>query len=446
MSTVGNTTLAYETFVLATTQRVTSSLSFIGCLYVVVTFCAFEDIRKRINFRLATMLAVSDIGQQICTFLGTPGDESPNLCLFQAIFLSYTTLCTIIWPLFIAITLFLIVVKHDAHVERLEKWFHLFAWGVPVILTLLPFSTWPWGPAGILCWITQNNGGQYWRIFQVYFWVWCVIIVDAALYIAIIYHIRQGTKVLAGDAAQRSARRRNAELIRLSMYPLIMTVSYFWATVDRVQNMLGESPIFWIQVLHIMFIGLAGLLNSIAYATSPKVRQCVRHAFLRRCWPEQWEAKWRNRSYKSEIDEHEYDLDRNRRTRSFKLKDLTQQSDLTTPLHDKDVASGDMRLNVASVPARAAPTTTTTASSAVTVPLTSRGGALPQPVSRTVSHVSVPTLLAGSASPVRQSSQISDGTGTTTSGTVSGGGSPTVAPWRMGTPPYAGGYTPPKPQ
>jgi hypothetical protein len=49
-----------------------------------------------------------------------------------------------------AITLFLLVFKLNSQPERLLIPFHIIAWGLPAILTALPFITDSYGPAGIL--------------------------------------------------------------------------------------------------------------------------------------------------------------------------------------------------------------------------------------------------------------------------------------------------------
>jgi len=152
----------YQAHVLTIIQQVCSSFSFVGCIFVVVTFAYFAPLKRTI-FRLAACLACADMGQQIGIFMGR--SPAGALCMTQAMFISFFTLATILcmssWthdrdfilflgPFCMALTLYLIVVRHVQHVERLEKYYHMLCWGMPVVLTALPFTTNPYGPAGIL--------------------------------------------------------------------------------------------------------------------------------------------------------------------------------------------------------------------------------------------------------------------------------------------------------
>lgn len=156
--------LAYRLYVLSTVQHVGSSFSFVGCIFVVLSYIYFKPL-KRITFRLAAFLAVADIGQQIGTFMGQ--NSEGGLCMTQALVISYFTLATVFCtvsnaicdvgitadnagPFCIALTLYLMVVRHVQNVERFEKYFHIVCWGMPAVMTALPFTTNPYGPAGIL--------------------------------------------------------------------------------------------------------------------------------------------------------------------------------------------------------------------------------------------------------------------------------------------------------
>jgi len=62
---------------------------------------------------------------------------------------------------------------------------------------------------------------------------------------------------------------------RLKLYPLILVVCWFWATINRLQNAFNpNNEVFWLYVLQVLFRSLQGLLNCVAYGLQPNVRRC----------------------------------------------------------------------------------------------------------------------------------------------------------------------------
>ena len=53
--------------------------------------------------------------------------------------------------------------------------FHLYNWGVPLVLTLLPAATLSYGNTGGWCWIKNTRAGGFWRFFQLYLPLWFVM-------------------------------------------------------------------------------------------------------------------------------------------------------------------------------------------------------------------------------------------------------------------------------
>jgi hypothetical protein len=69
---------------------------------------------------------------------------------------------------------------------------------------------------------------------------------------------------------------------RLALYPVIMAFAYIPASVDRVQNMIAPTaPIYSLQMVHIVTVGLCGGLNAVAFLTTPSVRRELRLFFVR---------------------------------------------------------------------------------------------------------------------------------------------------------------------
>lgn len=130
----------------------------------------------------------------------------------------------------------------------------------------------------VRCWIGGDAAGDWWRIFQVYFWLWLVFLVNSIMYVVICCRVRKVAQYVSGLNGNHGA-----ELLRLGIYPLVLLVCYSFASIDRVQNWIDpDHPIFWLQAVHIGLVGACGAGNAIAFLTIPAVRAEVLNLF-RRC-------------------------------------------------------------------------------------------------------------------------------------------------------------------
>ena len=117
------------------------------------------------------------------------------------------------------------------------------------------------------CWITDDPAGLYWRIFQFYFFLWGVFIVDIVLYAVVPPH-RQSMEQFGGTGISTNVRR-------MAAYPFALLLAYSWATVNHTKLGCARTALFWLYVLHVAFAALMGMFNGIAYATTPAIVHAV---------------------------------------------------------------------------------------------------------------------------------------------------------------------------
>ena len=76
----------------------------------------------------------------------------------------------------------------------------------------------------------------------------------------------------------RAVRDSSQEAIvnfRLRLYVLVFVFVRFWSIVDRMQNILGDEPSFFLALLHSMFSPMQGIINALLYGCNYQlVRQC----------------------------------------------------------------------------------------------------------------------------------------------------------------------------
>jgi len=211
--------------------------------------------------------------------IGDP-PEGSAACLVQAIGISYFGLASMLWALCIAISLHMAFLRHQPGVERYKVYYHVLVWSISLVLTLLPFSTGSYGDSGGWCWITvktkgtnsdvvQQNWGTAWRFIQFYIPLWLIIGYNSYVYFSIYKRLRAA--LTSGSTVASSYRM----LARVQYYPLVLTICYFWATINRINEIFGPS-IYWLTVLHILGAASQGFWNSIVYGLTPNVATAVK--------------------------------------------------------------------------------------------------------------------------------------------------------------------------
>src|SRR5690606_2717623 len=77
-------------------------------------------------------------------------------------------------------------------------------------------------------------------------------------------------KLFSSNVANIIAKQNLIVMFKLSLYPTILLVAYFFPTVNRIVQFFGESP-FWILLLHVIGSHSVGLLNAIVYGVTMRV-------------------------------------------------------------------------------------------------------------------------------------------------------------------------------
>jgi hypothetical protein len=73
---------------------IASCLSLFGSLFILVCYCAFKDLRM-FAFKLVALLSFADVCNSAGFLLGPLKDDSAA-CYFQAIVISYFSVCSVL--------------------------------------------------------------------------------------------------------------------------------------------------------------------------------------------------------------------------------------------------------------------------------------------------------------------------------------------------------------
>lgn len=273
-----------------------SAISFVGSSLVIWSYFYFPQLKK-FAFRLVVMLAISDLGSGVGYFIGSP----PNgpVCTLQAVFLHYFQLSSFLWTTVIAFVLERTVCRQQgAWLEQKRHLLHLYAWGLPLICVLLPFTTahlmpdglaysntfaeWSDKSVGAWCWIGQDDGhiGTMWRFVTFYIPLWLCMFYNIYSYNKVVTMLKTTLNNQGGNQYNEAYKQKMKIVFRLRWYPAILTICWFFGTINRIQNAVSpRGPIFWLYLLHSIFSSAQGFCNSMVYGLNKGVQAAWREKF-----------------------------------------------------------------------------------------------------------------------------------------------------------------------
>ena len=138
-------------------------LSLLGSFLIMFTYIRFKDLRT-VSRHVVVCIAISDLMSSLSSCAGL--SISPKLyrqnvrCVIQAFFGATFILSSFLWTMFLAITLYVVIVKQNTDLaERLIfPWFHFIGWCLPLVLNVIAVSLNKLGNTGDFetagwCWI-----------------------------------------------------------------------------------------------------------------------------------------------------------------------------------------------------------------------------------------------------------------------------------------------------
>jgi len=249
-----------------------SILSIIGSGAIILNTILFNNFfgKNKIWNRIIFYLSLCDLCGSIDLICGRSFVEGndPQRCRFQGLRIQFFFIGSALWTAAIAINIFLVVVmnKEIYEIERFEWVYHIFIWGICLASSLFLFikdynrtdNKFIVGDAMFWCWIT-NDGGQY-RLYLFFGPLWIIFFINLAVFIIMKIVIKKKNI----DTNQIYAK--NSIASRYHLYLLVLVVTWFWGTVNRIQNNVHTGkPIYPLYLLHAIFTPLQGFLNSIVY-------------------------------------------------------------------------------------------------------------------------------------------------------------------------------------
>ncbi|GFO00350.1 cyclic amp receptor-like protein a, partial [Plakobranchus ocellatus] len=139
-------------------RKFSGALSLIGCVFMMFIIWLF---RRYVVFaqRLILYLSCAAFLDSIAYLMSSHIEDGP-VCDFQGWWLTFFDWMVLLCVSCLTFNLFMNVIKQT--VTEKYEWLYIgICVGIPLIISLLPFSTDRYGPAGAWCWIVDDIG---WRM------------------------------------------------------------------------------------------------------------------------------------------------------------------------------------------------------------------------------------------------------------------------------------------
>ncbi|XP_019956123.2 uncharacterized protein [Paralichthys olivaceus] len=144
----------YRCVVILTVKRATGTISLAGCLFMLFVIWLLRRYHSLAQ-KMILSLTVAAFFDSVAYVMGESHPEG-SLCAFQAWWLTYFDWSSLAWVCLITLNLYLNLVR-ETSTNRFEMFYHLVAWGVPLVMASLPLLKGYYGPAGAWCWITDDH-------------------------------------------------------------------------------------------------------------------------------------------------------------------------------------------------------------------------------------------------------------------------------------------------
>ncbi|XP_049583217.1 si:dkey-100n23.5 isoform X2 [Syngnathus scovelli] len=196
------------------------------------------------------------------------GESHPegSLCDFQAWWLTYFDWSALAWVCLITLNLYFNLVREKS-TNTYETFYHLIAWGVPLVMSSLPLFKGYYGPAGAWCWITDDHVA--WRFGIWYVPLFTLILLMICCYARIICVANNRMQSWLGTFNPERERRKVSlaeEIKPLKWYPSVYLLVSIFPLINRLHNALYPlDPSFPLTLLHVLSAPLHGLANAFVF-------------------------------------------------------------------------------------------------------------------------------------------------------------------------------------
>jgi len=244
----------------------------------------YQSVLKNKAFatRLVVYLSTADVFVSIFYILSSavPIDDliQGTFCSFQGWGVQMFALSADCWTLCIAFNFYMVFIRgHCNAVNRFEKNYHLFSWGVPFVISISLLGAGVYDNAVLSCWIGSKYVAS--RLILFYIPVVLTMILNFVIYVLVLREVRRimaSVKSTGNDQQNDENYKKTKKLaLKFVLYSMAFFISWIFAIINRIQNVMDpNNNIYELFVLQGFFIPLQGVINAIFYGmTDYKLRK-----------------------------------------------------------------------------------------------------------------------------------------------------------------------------
>jgi len=204
---------------------------------------------------LVFFLALSDTLASLGRLYGKPG--SGFWCTLQSFQTNIFDLCSLFWVASVATVINQVRVDTQFDGEKYIRNCHMIIWPLALIISILPFTTDSYGPAGGWCWIKNRNTADKVWIIAVFYGELLVIF----FYIVYVY-FRLYIFLLSNIEKSDDAKNLLGKVV---WFPLVLFICSFFGVFRRIFEICGGVSPYWLALVHITLYSLLGFGNALVY-------------------------------------------------------------------------------------------------------------------------------------------------------------------------------------
>jgi len=256
--------------VLSNIENYLLGISIAGALFSLITFLIFKEIRTY-PIKLICYLCICII-VGYSTFIASdknPVPQSHDACIAMAALTHFFFIANFCWTFCIAFNFYQMIVRRNRESQLLEKWYHLFSWGLPAGLLIGVAAAGKYGPLGsgpkatqnAQCWITSDLAR-----FLTFFIPGLLIISSNGILFFFIG--REIHETLAGAPKSDQRDRKKEFRVYISIY---VSIGLSWV-FGYLMFLVPEPHVVTVfNVLFSIFTPLQGVFIFIFYCLNKKV-------------------------------------------------------------------------------------------------------------------------------------------------------------------------------
>eukprot|EP01121_Diplochlamys_sp_Union-15-3_P005251 TRINITY_DN1557_c0_g1_i3.p1 TRINITY_DN1557_c0_g1~~TRINITY_DN1557_c0_g1_i3.p1 ORF type:complete len:347 (-),score=23.07 TRINITY_DN1557_c0_g1_i3:33-1073(-) len=273
----------YEKRVIWIIFLTSNSLSLLGSLFILASMLCFNSMLRKLPSRLILYLTICSLLNSIGNLISFSQLQRKNLipCLVQAVIIQVFGVGTFLWIVVIAFNLYMVVVHHVLSMNKFEKYYHIFCWGICFSLSFLPIITSSYGPVEgqLWCWISVEKNvlwGHMWRFVCFFLPLYICLGIIVVLYARVYYAI----KSIVPEEPEESGVSESI-LRKLKAYPIVFLLVWLFPTINRIFNWVAQDVAFVLLLLSVLTSPLEGFLNAFVYGLHTDLRNKFKQVLIR---------------------------------------------------------------------------------------------------------------------------------------------------------------------